>query len=201
MNAAYNAFCAIIQDTRNSDVVYTYLDNIVKPPYDYSDLLRWQWAQAVSALDKLIHDLIRTGMVQTYQGLRLPTAKYRSFAIDMDCYSQMQQMPLLAVSIFEAQIVHKLGFLSFQEPSKISDGLSLIWDESNKLRKISDAMGLDENYLRTKLKNISIRRNQIVHEGDYSNALLQRQAITHADTLDVIDFIFSIGTSIYNLVK
>lgn len=201
MNTAYNAFCTIIQDTRNSDVVYTYLENTVKPPYDYSDLLRWQWAQAVSALDKLIHDLIRIGMVQTYQGLRSPTAKYRSFAIDMDCYSQMQQMPLLAVSVFEAQIVHKLSFLSFQEPSKISDGLSLIWDESNKWRKISDAMGLDENYLRTKLKNISIRRNQIVHEGDYSNALLQRQAITHADTLDVIGFIFSIGTSIYNLVK
>ena len=54
--------------------LYDYLDNIVKPPYDYSDLLRWQWAQSVSALDKLIHDLIRIGMVQTYQGLRTPTA-------------------------------------------------------------------------------------------------------------------------------
>ena len=53
----------------------------------------------------------------------------------------------------------------------------------------------------TMLKNISIRRNQIVHEGDYSNALLQRQAITHTDTSDVVDFIFSLGTTIYNLVK
>ena len=201
MNTAYDAFCAIIQDTRNSDVVYDYLANIVKPPYDYSDLLRWQWAQSVSALDKLIHDLIRIGMVQTYQGLRTSTAKYRSFAIDMDCLAQMQQVPLLAVTIFEAQIVHKLSFQSYQEPNKISDGLSLIWDETNKWGKISASMGLDENYLRTKLKNISIRRNQIVHEGDYSNALLQRQAITHADTSDVVNFVFLLGTTIYNLVK
>ena len=201
MNTAYDAFCAIIQDTRNSDVVYDYLDNIVKPPYDYSDLLRWQWAQSVSALDKLIHDLIRIGMVQTYQGLRTPTAKYRSFTIDMDCLAQMNQMPLLAVTIFEAQIVHKLTFQSYQEPIKISDGLSLIWDETNKWKRISVSMGLDENYLNIKLKNISIRRNQIVHEGDYSNALLQRQAITHTDTSDVVDFIFSLGTTIYNLVK
>ena len=201
MNTAYNAFCTIIQDTRNSDVVYTYLESTVKPPYDYSDLLRWQWAQAVSALDKLIHDLIRIGMLQTYQGMRSPTAKYRSFSIDMDCYSQMKQLPQFAFSIFEAQIVHKLSFLSFQEPKKIQEGLSLIWDESNKWKKISDVMGLNEIYLKTKLKNVSIRRNQIVHEGDYSNALLQRQAITHADTLDVINFIFFLGTSVYDLVK
>ena len=70
-----------------------------------------------------------------------------------------------------------------------------------KQGKISASMGLDENYLRTKLKNISIRRNQIVHEGDYSNALLQRQAITHADTSDVVNFVFLLGTTIYNLVK
>ena len=197
MKTAYDAFSTIIRDTRNSDIVYAYLDSRIKPPFDYSDLLRWQWAQSVSALDKLIHDLVRIGMVQTYQGLRLPTPKYRLFAIDMDCVSQMQQAPLYAIKIFEAKIVNKLSYQSFQEPGKNSDGLSLIWDEANKWKKVSASLGLDENYLKTKLKNISIRRNQIVHEGDYSNALLQRQAITHADASDVVDFIFSLGTAIF----
>ena len=201
MKTAYDAFSTIIRDTRNSDIVYAYLDSRIKLPFDYSDLLRWQWAQSVSALDKLIHDLVRIGMVQTYQGLRLPTTKYRLFAIDMDCVSQMQQAPLYAIKIFEAKIVNKLSYQSFQEPGKISDGLSLIWDEANKWKKVSASLGLDENYLKTKLKNISIRRNQIVHEGDYSNALLQRQAITHADASDVVDFIFSLGTAIFNLVN
>lgn len=201
MKTAYDAFSTIIRDTRNSDIIYAYLDDMVKPPFDYSDLLRWQWAQSVSALDKLIHDLVRIGMVQTYQGLRSPTAKYRLFAIDMDSVSQMQQAPLYAIKIFEAKIVNKLSYQSFQEPEKISDGLSLIWDEANKWKKISASLGLDEKYLKIKLKNISIRRNQIVHEGDYSNALLQRQAIAHSDASDVVDFIFSLGTAIFNLVN
>ena len=119
----------------------------------------------------------------------------------MDCLAQMQQMPLLAVTIFETQIMHKLSFQSYQEPNKISDGLSLIWDETSKWKRISTSMCLDENYLKIKLKNISIRRNQIVHEGDYSNTLLQRQTITHIDTSDVVDFVFSLGTTIYNLIK
>ncbi len=201
MNTAYNVFNTILQDTRNSDVLYIYLQDVVKAPYDYTDLLRWQWAQSVSALDKLIHDLVRIGMVSIYRGLRTPTPKYSSFAIDMNCYSQMILSPMYASQIFEQQVIQKLSFLSFQEPAKISDGLALIWDEPNKWKKISDKIGLDETYTKTKLKNISIRRNQIVHEGDYSSALLQRQSIIRSDTLDVIDFVSSIGTAIYELVK
>lgn len=201
MNTAYNVFLTVLQDTKNSDVLFTYLQEVVKPPYDFSDLLRWQWAQSVSALDKLIHDLIRIGMVNTYQGLRPATSKYATFTIDMDSYLQMQQDPLHAPSIFESQIIQKLSFQSFQEPTKISDGLALIWNETHKWKCIADTIGLTEDYTKTKLKNISIRRNQIVHEGDYSSALLQRQAITHLDTADVIDFISSLGKAIYQLVK
>ena len=201
MNTAYNVFLGILQDTKNSDVLYVYLRDYVKPPYDYSDLLRWQWAQSVSALDKLVHDLIRIGMLNIFQGTRTPTPKYSSFVIDMDCYSQMIQFPILASSIFEGKVIRKLSYLSFQEPTKISDGLALIWSETNKWKKISDKIGLNEDYTKTKLKNTSIRRNQIVHEGDYSSTLLHRQDIEHSDTLDVIDFVESVGTAIYQLVK
>ena len=150
MNTAYNVFLGILQDTKNSDVLYVYLRDYVKPPYDYSDLLRWQWAQSVSALDKLVHDLIRIGMLNIFQGTRTPTPKYSSFVIDMDCYSQMIQFPILASSIFEGQVIRKLSYLSFQEPTKISDGLALIWSETNKWKKISDKIGLNEDYTKTK---------------------------------------------------
>ena len=201
MNSAYNVFFTILQDTKNSDVLYTYLRDVVKPPYDYSDLLRWQWAQSVSALDKLIHDLIRIGMINIYQGIRPPTSKYFTFTIGMESFAQMQQDPLHASSILEGQIIRKLSFMSFQEPSKISDGLALIWNEQHKWKFIADKIGQTENYTKTKLKNISIRRNQIVHEGDYPSALLQRQTISHADSMDVISFILALGTAIYQLVE
>jgi hypothetical protein len=50
------------------------------------------------------------------------------------------------------------------------------------------------------LKNIAIRRNQIVHEGDYANIALQRQIIDKADVIVVVSFIEKLGTSIFNLV-
>ena len=55
MTSSFAVFKEIIKETRNSSSLYSYLQNVVHPPYDYSDLLRWQWAQSVSALDKLIH--------------------------------------------------------------------------------------------------------------------------------------------------
>jgi len=48
-------------------------------PYD--DLLRSQVVYAVSAFDKLIHDLVRIGMVQIFSGARPATAKYLSESI------------------------------------------------------------------------------------------------------------------------
>lgn len=201
MNVAYSVFSAIIQDTKNSDILYTYLHDVVKPPYDYSDLLRWQWAQAVSALDKLIHDLIRVGMIYTFLGLRQPTQKYLAFTIDLRSYEEMQRNELPATNVFERQITQQLSYLSFQEPTKIAEGLSLIWNENHKWRCIADRFGETEDYTKTKLKNISIRRNQIVHEGDYSSSQLQRQQIAHADVVDVIDFISRLGEAIYQLVR
>lgn len=50
---AYQCFCTLMQDTKNTCALYDYLHQVVKPPYDYNDLLRWQWAQSVSALDNV----------------------------------------------------------------------------------------------------------------------------------------------------
>lgn len=62
-------------------------------------------------------------------------------------------------------------------------------------------MGKAENAVRTELKNISIRRNQIVHEGDYITSNTSRQSIEKADVDEVIDFIELLGTAIYTLVR
>lgn len=61
-------------------------------------------------------------------------------------------------------------------------------------------MGRSEEDVKTELKNISIRRNQIVHEGDYIASGFSRQTIEKVDTDEVINFIEQLGTAIYNLV-
>jgi len=201
MIGSFNVFNSIITDTRNSGVLYNYLNIVVHPPYDYSDLLRWQWAQSVSALDKLIHDLVRIGMLEIFQRLRPITPKFSAFTISIQSHMQMVGNYNIAYNIFEQQIIHKHGFLSFQDPDKISDALSHIWTEPHKWAVLATQIGTTEPLIRTQLKNISIRRNQIVHEGDYSSNLLQRQPIFESDVIDVLDFISSIGEVIYNAVK
>lgn len=201
MTNAFHCFRTLMQDTRNSSVLYNYLHDVVKPPYDYSDLLRWQWAQSVSALDKLIHDLIRIGMRESFDGSRPATAKFLNFAITITAFQQIKQSPLAAPLSFEQFVTSKNKTLSFQEPVKIADGLSYIWDEQHKWKYISAQMGRSEEDVKTELKNISIRRNQIVHEGDYVASGYSRQTIEKIDTDEVINFIEQLGAAIYNLVK
>ncbi len=201
MIRSLNLFNQIINDTGNTKVIYEYLDSVVHPPFDYTDLLRWQWAQAVSALDKLIHDLVRIGMLEIFMKKRQPTKKYNSFLIDVNAYTQMIQFPTDAATIFEQIVIIKNSFLAFQEPQKISEALSYIWDEEHKWKKIATKLGADDKNTKTELKNIVIRRNQIVHEGDYSDSILNRQEIIKEDVVDVLDFIQRLGVTIYELVS
>lgn len=200
MKQSHDKFIKVINDTKNADSTYDYLSRVVKPPYDYSDLLRWQWAQAVSALDKFVHDVVRSGMVNIYQGRRPSTPKYDCFSIPLNILSEMKSNPTQDVQVFEKQIILSNGYKSFQYPEKIAEALSYVWDENKKWAKIASYMNQDEHTVKTFLKNVVIRRNQIVHEGDYDGYSLVRQPITKSDASDVIAFIEKLGNAIYACV-
>jgi hypothetical protein len=191
----------MLYGTKAIMTVYDYLEEKVQGPMDYSDLLRWQWIQVVSSLDKFIHDIVRVGMLDIYTGHRNPTNKYLTFNIDLKTHLQIIQDSSLALLAFEQQVLLKNGYQAFQDSEKISDALSYIWDKKNKWKVISDSIGMSESDVKTQLRNISIRRNQIVHEGDYSDVLLQRQGISKDDVIEVIDFIEKVGKSIYHNIK
>ena len=203
MLVAYKRFIDLIDDTKNVEVLYRYISNKVVVPIDTSDLLRWQWVQCVSAFDKLVHDLVKIGMIEIFNGTRETTAKYESFIIDLNTYQQMINNPDIACNIFEKRIILCNGYKAFQDPDKVADALSYIWDEKDKWIKISSnmRMHLNKDDCRTMLRNIVIRRNQIVHEGDYTDILLKRQDILDEDVESVRNFIIDLGKSIYNCVK
>jgi hypothetical protein len=191
----------MLDGTKTIMTIYDYLAQEVHAPMDYSDLLRWQWVQAVSALDKFIHDMVRVGMLHIYAGHRNSTNKYLTFTIDLKTHLQIIQDSSSASATFGQQILLKNSYQAFQDPEKISDALSYIWNEKNKWKAISDHMGMSESDVKTQLRNISIRRNQMVHEGDYSNRLLQRQTISKDDVIEVINFIKKVGKSIYENIQ
>ncbi|MFX3720929.1 hypothetical protein ACJBPZ_11155, partial [Streptococcus suis] len=85
-------------------------------PEQFEDLLRSQVVNAVSAFDKLMHDLIRIGMVNIFENQRPSTSKYLSETI------AIQHLPSLLASAvppppvrFEEIVREKLSKLSFQD--------------------------------------------------------------------------------------
>lgn len=61
-------------------------------------------------------------------------------------------------------------------------------------------VGMSRNDCVTFLKNAVIRRNQIVHEGDYTDVLAKRQDIYEQDVNGIRQFILKIGKAIYDCV-
>ena len=120
----------------------------------------------------------------------------------------MQQLSAITASpslpppevIFENTIANNHKHLSFQEPDKVSAALSLIWIEDYKWQKIATCLGRSESNVKTELKNIVIRRNQIVHEADVDLMTGLVQNIIHTDVQVSVDFIEALGNCIYSLI-
>lgn len=189
MNSSFEQFKSLIRDTRQISNVYQHFNlNIL------DDLLRWQWTQSISALDKYIHDVIKVGLIMSYNKDIIPTKSFSNFLIPLSIIED----PLLIQNSFEQFIIRKLSYNSYQTPEKINEGLSLIWAEEHKWQTIADNIGKEKKYITNKLNLIAQRRNQIVHQGDYPSSNLEKENITLSEVVDVIDFIELLVCTIHN---
>lgn len=180
--------------------LYDYLSTSVAIPEQFEDLLRSQVVNAVSAFDKLMHDLIRIGMVKIFENQRPSTSKYLSETI------AIQHLPSLLASAvppppvrFEEIVREKLSKLSFQDPTKVADGLSYIWNEPQRWQQIALGLGMSDDEAKRKLRLIITRRNAIVHEADLDPVTSQKQSITRAEATDIADFLRALGDRICDL--
>ncbi|EPF8031709.1 HEPN domain-containing protein [Vibrio fluvialis] len=198
---AYNRFESNIKQTRVLNDVHRFLNQEVKIPIDFDDLLRAQLVYAVSAFDKLIHDIVRIGLLEIFNGIRPETPKYLNEPFTMSVVNDLRGATLPPAShYFELAVVQKLKIVSYQDPQKVSDGLSYIWLEKQKWQTIAAEMGHDHNTVKTTLKLIADRRNMIVHESDLDPFTNEKHAISAQDVDDSINFIEKCGTAIYRLI-
>ena len=201
MLKALNIFNESIDNAKALSSLYSFLILHVKVPYSYDDLLRSQIVYSVSAFDKLLHDLIKFGIMACYAGKRLATSRYLVEPITLELHSQLlsAHIPPREV-LFEQEIIRKLSKFSFQDPDKVSEGLSLIWDEKHKWSAIGSAMGVDPKLAKTTLKLIVNRRNAIVHESDIDPVTNTARPISPAETSGITEFLQKCGTAITTLV-
>ena len=190
MNNFVSVFNALINQCQTTMVLFDYVESN-KIPLDASDLLRWQYVLATSALDKYIHDIVRSGMVDEFHGKKSLTPKYKSFRITLSTLVDITTSEYPGFEL-EQEIIRQHSYQAFQDPDKIADALSFIWDEPHKWKVISQNMNtpISEDDLKIKLRNIVIRRNQIVHQGDCDFAPIPvQQIILKEDVNNVVEFI------------
>ena len=204
MHNAAALFRANLAQIRELEGLHKYLSDTIVTPISFDDILRFQLVYGISAFDKLIHDLIREGMIEIYAGKRPHTAKYLAEGISLDMHHQL----LMATSsslpppelILKQTLFNKFKIFAFQDPAKVVDGLSYIWDEKHKWKTISTTMGIDENTAKTTLKLIVDRRNSIVHEADIDPSTNLKFTINQTDCTITTNFLEKCGLTIANLV-
>lgn len=161
-----------------------------------------QLIYAVSAFDKLMHDLVRIGMLEIFMGTRASTSKYDAEPISMQAHMEIVNATIPPREhYFEQALVRKFKIVFFQNPAKVADGLSYIWHETQKWQKISQSLGMTDAMVRTQLKLIADRRNAIVHEADIDPLTGAKNPITKAESDSSLAFLEKCGDAIYAAVK
>lgn len=201
MYRALELFNNNIEDAKNLTSLYEYLECSIKSPFSFDDLLRSQIVYSVSAFDKLIHDIIRIGILEIFTNKRQPTAKYLAESISISTYNELIPATIPPKEyIFEQAIIKKLKIISYQDPEKVADGLSYIWNEKQKWQKIALRIGMDDQSAKTTLKLIADRRNSIVHEADINPSTNVKYSISKNECKSITDFLYKCGEGIVNLV-
>lgn len=201
MRRAIITFQENIKDINALTALHDHLTTVMGEAVNLDDLLRSKIVYAVSALDKLMHDIITIGMVEIFTGSRATTPKYLNEPIPMAVMLEIIGGSAAPPEVtFESAVRAKLKILSFQDPDKIADGLSYIWSENQKWQKISTITGIDVSAMRTRLKLIVTRRNAIVHEGDIDPVSNSKIPINAADAEDIVQFLIKVGNAIHSLV-
>lgn len=197
MNNAKQRFLDEIAHAKSLSQLHSHVVATYALPHDPDDLNRTKVVWAVSAFDKLIHDLIRLGMVQTFAGLRNATAKYLAEPVPLSTIVNTYSVALTAAAItFEQVVFGKLKHLSFQDPRKLVDGLGLIWAEQHKWAVLGLEMGLSEVDARTTLSLIASRRNAIVHEADLDPVTSMKNPLDAQTSDDVVFYLEKLGEAI-----
>jgi len=131
---------------------------------DVSDMWRAQIVLGVSALDYLIHELARIGMIEIAKGTRQKTDTFSKFQLPLEAVERALNGQAHESWLGDT-VREKHSWLSFQHPDKIADAMRLI-----SPIKIWEAVGQELNLppkeVKLRIEMIVDRRNKIAHEAD-----------------------------------
>ena len=167
------------------------------------DALRSAYFQVVSSFDFLAHEIAAIEGRFRFES-SLPT---RNLSLPMEIITITDVVD--RVNAAEIKIRHVNSFKAFVDPGKLAEMLSCYCEQP--WEKIADAYNIprDENDkktaedLKTRLKNIWKRRNQIAHEADVNPTMagISLWPITKEDTQLTVEFIKELGECLPTVIS
>lgn len=168
MHSALQQFRINLLRARELGTLAAAVTQITTTAIDVSDMWRAQIVLGVSALDYLIHELARIGMIEISKGARPKTDAFSKFSLPLKAVERalngQSHESWLGDTVRE-----KLSWLSFQHPDKIADAIRLI--SSKKLwEEVGNELNLTAKDVKLRVEMIVDRRNKIAHEADMDPA-------------------------------
>jgi hypothetical protein len=200
MQRAIEKFRLNIESVKDLHTIYIFLIN--NYPEQASDILRAEIVLAVSALDCFIHDLVKQGMIETYQGVRTSSKQFESYQIPFNFFKLIENADNSEEKLAHLEkSIQKINSKdSYQSPKGIDYALGLI-NISKIWASVANLMNGRAGDIKDYLSEIIDRRNKIAHEADYNALTGSKTPIEQQNINDVIQFIENICESIYQIAK
>lgn len=155
---------------------------------DFSDIYRTQVVAALSALDFFVHEVVKIGILEQFDGKRAKTAWYNDFISQLVFPEDLATFAERRHWVNE-KIVEIHSWKSFQCSDKISGALKKIIDPEFFWNAIAITLKKTPQFIKTDLDIKVRRRNQIVHEGDINPTYGTLWDISDKDSCEIVDFI------------
>lgn len=190
-----------IESIKVLDAIYAYLNPKVTS-FDLSEILRAEFVLLVSAFDCYIHDIVREGMLEIFEGDKSSNSDFENFTLPFKTVNQLinatdQPARKEIIDIAIKEITSKD---SYQSPRSIENALGLI-----SVKKIWTSLGkelsLPPDDIKKQLNLIINRRNKIAHEADIDRATGLKKAISASDIKDTMEFIETLAKTLDAIVN
>lgn len=178
--------------------------------FDVDDLYRAAWVQAVAALDHWVtRELVDRAVALAQDPSAIRPQKFdNKLTIPIGAFEDVHYAKKPLDEVFRAHFAQTFGFMTFQNPDKIKEGFAYVSTVNLWLRV---AQILDEERtggepitadgVRTRLKEIAWRRNQIAHTADHDpDSPTAKAAISADEVIGTIDWLETMATAIKKAV-
>ncbi len=199
MRNPLDVFIQNLHSFQTLEVFYDYFSNKARE-VDASDILRAEYVLIVSAFDCYIHDLVKKGMMEIFEGSRPSNKNYEKYSISMSqLQTVLEQDDTLKATALGYAISDINSKDSYQSPKSIEYALGLI-SYNNIWAQLSTVLGLTAENIKARTALIIRRRNQIAHEADMQSTISdEKNPISLFDIQDVSAFIKSLVEGIDSL--